>query len=49
MTSWHCVNVNSGGSAIDTPYRAGKKSCQFMGADAPLRHGLLPRPGRHGQ
>ena len=39
LTSWHFVNVNSGGSAIDTPYRAGKKSCPFVGADAPLRHG----------
>jgi len=39
LTSWHCVNVNSGGSAIDTPYRAGKSRSQFIGADAPLRHG----------
>ena len=39
LTSWHFININSGGSAVDTPYRAGKKSCQFVGADAPLRHG----------
>ena len=39
LTSWHCVNVNSGSSALDTPYRAGKKNCPFVGADAPLRHG----------
>ena len=24
---------------MDTPYRAGKKSCHFVGANAPLRHG----------
>jgi isoquinoline 1-oxidoreductase len=39
LTSWHCVNVNSGGSALDTPYRAGKNRGQFVGADGPLRHG----------
>jgi len=39
LTSWHCVNVNSGGSALDTPYRAGKNRGQFINADAPLRHG----------
>jgi len=39
LTSWHCLNVNSGPSALDTPYRAGKNRCQFVAADAPLRHG----------
>ncbi len=39
LTSWHFVNVNSGGSAVDTPYRAGKNRCQFVTANPPLRQG----------
>ena len=39
LTSWFFVNVNSGGSAIETPYRAGKTKTQFIAADAPLRYG----------
>ena len=39
LTSWHFVNINSGGSAIDTPYQAGKARSHFIGSDAPLRHG----------
>jgi len=39
LTSWHCTNVNSGGSALETPYRAGKSRCQFVPADGPLRQG----------
>ncbi len=39
LTSWHFVNVNSGGSAIETPYRAGKARSQFVGSNAPLRQG----------
>lgn len=39
LTSWHFINVNSGGSAIDTPYRAGKTNSRFVRADAPLRQG----------
>ncbi len=39
LTSWHYININSGGAAIDTPYRAGKASCRFVGSDAPLRQG----------
>lgn len=39
LTSWHFVNVNSGGSAIDTPYNAGQARSQFVQAQSPLRTG----------
>lgn len=40
LTSWHFVNVNSGPSAKDTPYKAGKARCDFINAEGPpLRHG----------
>jgi len=39
LSSWYFVNVNSGGAALETPYRAGKSRCQFIGSQAPLRHG----------
>jgi isoquinoline 1-oxidoreductase len=39
LTSWHFININSGGSAIDTPYHSGKTRCQFLRSDAPLRQG----------
>ena len=39
LTSWHFININSGGSAIDTPYQAGKAKTHFINSDAPLRHG----------
>jgi isoquinoline 1-oxidoreductase len=39
LTSWHFININSGGSAVDTPYRAGKTRCQFVRSEAPLRQG----------
>ena len=39
LTSWHFININSGGSAVDTPYRSGKTRCQFVRSDAPLRQG----------
>jgi isoquinoline 1-oxidoreductase len=39
LTSWHFININSGGSAVDTPYRSGKTRCQFLRSDAPLRQG----------
>lgn len=38
-TSWHFVNINSGGAAIDTPYRIGKARSRFIGSSAPLRQG----------
>jgi isoquinoline 1-oxidoreductase len=37
LTSWHYVNINSGPSAIDTPYRAGKARSQFVPSDSPMR------------
>lgn len=39
LTSWHFININSGGAAVDTPYRAGKANCRFVRADSPLRQG----------
>jgi isoquinoline 1-oxidoreductase len=39
LTSWHFININSGGSAIDTPYHSGKTRCQFLRSDPPLRQG----------
>ncbi len=39
ITSWHFVNINSGGSAVETPYRVAKSRSQFIQAEAPLRHG----------
>jgi isoquinoline 1-oxidoreductase len=39
LTSWYHVNINSGGSAIGTPYRVAKAKTQFAQADSPLRVG----------
>ncbi len=39
LTSWHYINVNSGGAAIETPYQAGKSRSQFVGSQPPLRQG----------
>ncbi|MBM4032684.1 MAG: isoquinoline 1-oxidoreductase [Planctomycetes bacterium] len=39
LTSWHFININSGGAAVDTPYRAGKAQCRFVRSDSPLRQG----------
>ena len=39
ITSWHHVNINSGGNAMDTPYRAGSARAQAVASDPPLRHG----------
>lgn len=39
LTSWHFININSGGAALDTPYRAGKTRTRFIQSDAPLRQG----------
>lgn len=39
LTSWHCTNVNSGGAALETPYRTGKSRSQFVPASAPLKQG----------
>jgi len=39
LTSWHFININSGGAAVDTPYRAGKHKSQFVQSDSPMRQG----------
>ena len=39
LTSWHFININSGGSAIETPYRTGKSKCPSVNSEPPLRHG----------
>jgi CO/xanthine dehydrogenase Mo-binding subunit len=39
LTSWHFINVNSGASAVETPYRVGKMQCRTVSSNAPLRQG----------
>jgi isoquinoline 1-oxidoreductase len=39
LTSWHFVNINAGGSGIETPYRAGKRKSQSVRSESPLRQG----------
>jgi len=39
VTSWHFININSGPSAIETPYRIAKHRSQFVQSAPPLRHG----------
>ena len=39
LVAWDFTNYNSGGSAIETPYRAGKVQTRFVDCDAPLRQG----------
>jgi isoquinoline 1-oxidoreductase len=39
LTSWHFVNINSGGAGVETPYRAGKSRSRFVPSDSPLRQG----------
>lgn len=39
LTSWHFVNINSGPSAIETPYRAAKARSKYIQSAPPLRHG----------
>jgi isoquinoline 1-oxidoreductase len=39
LTSWHFLNINSGGAAVDTPYRAGKAQSRFIPSNSPLRIG----------
>jgi isoquinoline 1-oxidoreductase len=39
LSSWHFININSGGAAVDTPYRAGKHKSQFVQSDSPMRQG----------
>jgi len=39
LTSWHFININSGASAVDTPYRVSKSQCRTVASNAPLRQG----------
>jgi CO/xanthine dehydrogenase Mo-binding subunit len=39
IASWHFVNINAGGSGIETPYRAGKHKSQSVRSESPLRQG----------
>jgi isoquinoline 1-oxidoreductase len=39
LVAWDFTNFNSGGSAIETPYRAGKVQTRFASCDSPLRQG----------
>jgi CO/xanthine dehydrogenase Mo-binding subunit len=39
ITSWYYININSGGNAVESPYRTGKARSQFVQSNPPLRHG----------
>jgi isoquinoline 1-oxidoreductase subunit beta len=39
LTSWFFININSGASAVQTPYRAGRTRAETVNANPPLRHG----------
>ena len=40
ITSWYHINVNSGGSAVETPYEVAQSDCRSIRTnDPPLRHG----------
>jgi isoquinoline 1-oxidoreductase len=39
IASWFFVNINSGPSSIETPYKVPRARSQFVQAEAPLRHG----------
>lgn len=39
LASWHFVNINSGGAAVETPYQAGKARSRYVRSDPPLRQG----------
>jgi len=39
LTSWHFININSGGSAVETPYRVQKRRSQYISSTPALRHG----------
>jgi isoquinoline 1-oxidoreductase len=39
ILAWDFANYNSGGSAIDTPYRAANSRIRFIATDSPLRQG----------
>ena len=39
ITSWHFININSGPSSLQTPYRIPASDCRFLASQSPLRHG----------
>jgi len=39
LSSWYFININAGGSAVDAPYRTGKKNNRSVNSQPPLRHG----------
>ena len=39
LSSWHFVNINSGRSAVETPYRVAHSDCRYVESAPPLRHG----------
>ena len=39
ITSWYFININSGGSSIESPYKVGAAKTQFVQSEPPLRHG----------
>jgi isoquinoline 1-oxidoreductase len=39
ITSWHFVNINSGRSSIESPYRIENSKADYVDSDPPLRHG----------
>lgn len=38
LTSWHFININAGGSGVNSPYRTGKKRDSTVNSQPPLRH-----------
>ncbi|HEX5223330.1 MAG TPA: molybdopterin cofactor-binding domain-containing protein [Verrucomicrobiae bacterium] len=39
LTSWFFININAGGSAVQSPYRIGKSTSRSVNSAPPLRHG----------
>jgi isoquinoline 1-oxidoreductase len=39
LTSWHFININSGGAAIESPYNVPAKRSRSIGSKSPLRQG----------
>lgn len=39
ITSWQFLNINSGGAAVDTPYRIGRNRSRYVASETPLRQG----------
>src|SRR5690606_32943817 len=39
LTSWYFININSGRSAVESPYRTGKARSETVNSAPPLRHG----------